>query len=95
MKALFSDEARYHVSGYVNEQKCHCWTPNIPHELQQHPLHHAKVTVRCAVSSHCIVGPYCFENALGHTVNVNAGQYEVMPETFLHSELCPHQQDLL
>ena len=31
----------------------------------------AKVTVRCAVSSHGITGPYCSENAEGHNLNVN------------------------
>jgi hypothetical protein len=92
---LKSDEAHYHVSGYMNKQNCRCWTPNIPHELHQHPLHNATVSVWCAVSSHCITGPYCFENALGCTVNVNAEQYRVMPETFLCSESRPRQHDLL
>jgi hypothetical protein len=91
---LMSDKAHYLVSGYVNEQNCRCWTPNIPYELQQHPLHNAKVTVWCTVSSHCITGPYCFENPLGCTVNVTAERYKVMPETFLRSELHPRQQDL-
>ena len=92
---LMSSEAHYHVSGHVNKQNCRCWTPNIPYELHQHPLHNAKVTVWCAVSSDCIIGPYCFENALERTVNVNAEQYNVTPETFLRSELHPRQQDLL
>jgi len=92
---LLSDKARYHVSGYVNKQNCCCWPPNIPHELQQHPLHNAEVKLWCAVSSHCIIGPYCFETALGRTVNVHAERYKGMPETFLCSELHPHQQHLL
>jgi len=95
MNTLLSDKARYHMSGYVNKQNCHSWTPNIPYELHHHPLHNTKVTVWCAVSSHCIVGPYCFENTLGCTVNVNAMWYKVMPKTFLWSESCPHQQDVL
>jgi len=90
-----SDEAHFHVSGYVNKQKCRYWAPNNPHELQQHPLHSAKVTVWCAVSSYGIIGPYCFENAKGHTVTVNAEWYGVMLGTFLHIELHPCQQDLL
>jgi hypothetical protein len=95
MNTLLSDNAHYHVPGYVNKQNCHCWTPNNPYELQQHPLRTAKVTVWCTVSSHCIIGPYCFENALGRTVNVNAQRYKVVPVTCLRSELHPHQQDLL
>jgi hypothetical protein len=71
---LMSDEAHYHVFGYVNKQNYRSCTPNIPHERHQHPLQNAKVTVWCAVSSHCITGPYYFGNALRHTVNVNAEQ---------------------
>ena len=49
----------------------------------------------CAVYSHGIIGVYFFENAKGHTLTVNAEQYIVMLETFLCTELHPHQQDLL
>jgi hypothetical protein len=68
-------------------------TPDpISHELCQHSVHRAKVTVWCAVSSHGIIGPYCFENAEGLTVTVNAEWYKV---TFLHIELHPCQQGML
>ena len=33
MNILLSDEARYHVSGYVNTENCLCWTPNIPYDF--------------------------------------------------------------
>ena len=92
---LMSDEAQVHVSGYVNKQNYHYWAPNNPHDLHQHPLHSAKVTVWCAVSSHGIIGPYCSENAEGRTVNVSAEWYKVMLGTFLRSDLHPRQQDLL
>jgi len=92
---LMSDEAHFHVSGYVNKQKCYYWAPNNPHELHQHPLHSTKMTVWCAVSSHGNTGPYCFENAEGHTVIVNTERYKVMLGTFLRIELHPCQQDLL
>ena len=90
---LMSDEAHFPVSGYVNKQKCRYWTLNNPRELRQRPS--VTVTVWCAVSSHGIIGPYFFENEEGRTVTVNAEQYKVMLETFLHNELHPHQQDLL
>jgi len=38
-----SDEVRFHMSGYVNKQKCRYWAPNKPHELHQHILLSAKV----------------------------------------------------
>jgi hypothetical protein len=33
---LMSDRAHFHMSGYVNEQNFHYWSPNNPHEL--HPV---------------------------------------------------------
>jgi len=90
-----SDEAHFHVPGYANKQKCCYWAPNKPHELHQHPLHSAKVTVWCAVSTHGIIGSYCFENVKGCTVNVNAERYKVMLGTILCIGLHSHQQDLL
>ena len=92
---LLSDQAPFYVSGCVNKHNCRYWAPNNPHELHQHPLHSAKVTVCCAVSWHGVIGPYFFENAEGRTVAVNAKRYEVKLETFLRSEFHPHQQDVL
>jgi hypothetical protein len=48
-----------------------------------------------AVSSRDIIGPYCFENAGGRTVNVDAERYKVMPGNFLRVELHPLQQHFL
>jgi hypothetical protein len=38
---LMSDEAHFHVSGYVNKQNCRYWAPNNQRELHQRPLHSA------------------------------------------------------
>jgi len=64
-----------------------------PRELHQYPLPSTKVTAWCAVSSHGIIGSYCFENVKGYTVTVNAERYKVMLGTC--NGLHPHQQDLL
>ena len=93
--SLISDEAHFHVSGYVNKHNCRYWAPNNTHELQQRPLHSAKVTVCCAVYSHDIIGPYFFKNEEGHTVTVHAERHIAKLETFLRGELHPRQQDLL
>ena len=84
---IMSIKAHFHVSGNVNKKNCHCWAPNNPHELHQHPLHSAKVTVWCEVYSHVIIGPYFFENTKGRTVTVNAEWYIFMLEIFLRIEL--------
>jgi len=44
---VMSSDAHFRVSGYVNNENCHYWAPNSPHELHQCPLHRAKVTVWC------------------------------------------------
>ena len=58
---LMSDEAHFHVSGYMNKQKYRYWAPNNGRELHHCPLHSAKATVWCAVYCYGITGPYFFE----------------------------------
>jgi hypothetical protein len=58
-------------------------------------VHSAKVTVRCAVYSHGIIGTYFFGNKEGFTVTVQTERHKIMLETFLRSELHPRQKDLL
>jgi hypothetical protein len=92
---LMSDEAHFHMSGYVKKQKCRYWTPNNRHELHQRPLHSAKVTVWCAVFCYGITSPYFFEYEEDCTVSVNAERHKFMSEIFLRIELHPRLQDLL
>jgi hypothetical protein len=92
-----SDEAHFCMSGtsgYVNKHNCHYWAPN-PYELHQHFLHSAKVTVWCAILSHDIIGPQCFEIVEGCTATVNADGFKVMLETFLQNELHFHWLNFL
>jgi len=77
------------MSAYVTKQNCCYWPSNNINKLHQHPLHTAKVSVWCALSSHGITGPYCFEKAEGPTVSVNTEWYKVMPGTFLRNALHP------
>ena len=48
---LMSDEARFHLSGYVNEQNYRCWAPENPQELHQCPLHSERLTVWFGIAS--------------------------------------------
>jgi hypothetical protein len=43
--SFFSDEAWFHLSGYVNSQNCRIWSRKNPHFLQETPLHSIKVGV--------------------------------------------------
>jgi hypothetical protein len=47
---LFSDEAWFHLSCYVNSQNTRLWGSENPHALFEEPLHSQKVAVFCALS---------------------------------------------
>lgn len=85
-----SDEAHFHLSGYVNKQNFRYWSDENPQELHQKPLHSAKVTVWCAMCSTGIIGPFFFENERGQAVTVNAERYSEMLRTFFIPRLREH-----
>lgn len=83
---IMSDEAHFHLDGYVNKQNCRYWAAENPRQLHQKPLHSTKVTVWCGISKLGIVGPYFFEEN-GATVTVNSVRYVNMLRNFLRPEL--------
>lgn len=84
---LMTDEAHFHLSGFVNKQNMRYWSSVNPQELHQRPLHSPKVTVWCGVGVFGIVGPYFFETDDGQTVTVNAERYVTMMEDFVAPKL--------
>jgi hypothetical protein len=85
-----SDEAYFHLSGFVNKQNFCYWSATNPIELHERPLHISKVTVWCAVSSFGIIGPYFFEDERKRAVTVTGPPYVHMLENFLGPELTSH-----
>jgi len=45
-KIIFSDEAHFHLGGYVNKQNC-IWGSENPHVVVEKPMHPQRVTVWC------------------------------------------------
>lgn len=82
-----SDEAHFHLSGFVNKQNFRYWAPENPQRIHEKPLHSVKVTVWCAISSRAILGPYFFEDENGRSVTVNTLRYVNMLENFLQPQL--------
>lgn len=78
-----SDEAHFHLNGFVNKQNCRIWSTENPREIHQRQLHPRKCTVWCGISSERIYGPYFFENEVGAAITINAVQYRTMLENFL------------
>lgn len=83
---IMSDEAHFHLSGYVNKQNFRYWCAEQPMQLHEQPLHAEKVTVWCGVATFGIIGPYFFQEN-NRTVTVNSERYLQMLETFLTAEL--------
>ena len=66
-----NDEAHFHLDGYVNKRKARLLASENPKVLHQRPLHAAKVTVCCGITSFRIVGPYSFEDANCNAMSIN------------------------
>lgn len=86
-KIIFSDEAHFHLNGYVNKQNCRIWGSENPHALVQLPMHPLKVTVWCGLWNGGVIGPYFFENDAGERVTVNGQRYHDMLEKILWPQL--------
>ncbi|PSN41601.1 hypothetical protein C0J52_17604, partial [Blattella germanica] len=84
-KLWMSDEAHFHLTGYVNKQNYRYWADTNPNEVHERPLHASKVTLWCAVSSHGIIGPHFFANEQGNTITVNSDRYVEMLRTFRYT----------
>lgn len=93
MLLVMSDEAHFHLNGFVNRQNYRYWAGENPRELHEKPLHSPKVTVWCAVSTFGIIGPFFFEEN-GVTVTVTSERYINMVNTFFIPELQRRGVDL-
>jgi hypothetical protein len=45
---LITDEAYFHLSGYVNSQNTRIWSDENPHAIHQIPQHVIQIGVLCA-----------------------------------------------
>ena len=92
---FFSDEATFHLSGYVHTQNCRIWSTTKPDLVHEFIDNSPKINVWCAISSNLVIGPYFFEE------NVNGKNYLDMLQNFFwpyiqSKGLCPKimfQQD--
>ena len=70
-----SDEAHFHLSGFVNKQNFPFWAEGNPRAVHQKELHPLKCTVWCAITTNEIIGPYFFEDDDGNAVTVTGERY--------------------
>lgn len=83
---FFTDEAWFHLSGYVNSQNSRYWCSENPHISHEKPLHDVKVGVWCAVSAKKIIGPIFFNE----TINSERYIQQILEPFFL--ELSPNEK---
>src|ERR1700729_1872081 len=86
-KIIFSDEAPFWLSGYLNKQNCRFWCENNPQQIYEKPLYPLKVTVWCGLWYGGIIGPFFFQNEAGDAVTVNGERYRQMLRHFLWPNL--------
>jgi hypothetical protein len=61
---VYTDEACFHLRGYVNSQNNRYWSAENPHSIHKVPLHDVKFEVWCAISAHRIHGPVFFQETI-------------------------------
>ena len=66
-----SDDALFHLGGYVDKQNCRIWDLKNPKMIFEKPLYSQRVTVWCGFLAGGIIGPYFFLNETGAAVSVN------------------------
>ena len=86
-KIIFSDEAHFHLGGYVNKQTCRIWGSQQPHTIVERPMHPPRVTVWSGFWSGGIIRPFFFENDAGNAVTVNGERYRAMLTNFLWPQI--------
>lgn len=84
---IMSDEAHFHLNGYVNKQNCRIWGTENPLSVCESPLHPPRLTVWCGIWAGGVLGPYFFEDGDNRTVTVNGDEYRKMIINFLAPQL--------
>ena len=84
---IMSDEAHFHMDGFVNKQNCRIWATENPKVFTEVDSHGLRVTVWCGVAMKGIIGPYFFEDENGSNVTVNGPRYRDMLEHFVIPKL--------
>ena len=55
---LWSDEAAFHIGGFVNRHNCHYWAGEDPRVTSEKQQNRPKITIWYGMTSDRIVGPY-------------------------------------
>lgn len=87
-KNIFSEEASFHIGGFVNKHSFRIWAAENPRTIVEKPLLPQKVPVWCASSANETTGLYLLENDADSSVMVTGERYSAMINNFLGPEEC-------
>lgn len=62
----FTDEAWFHLSGYINSQNYRTWATENPHTYVETSLHPLKIGVWVAISRRRIIDPIFFDETINY-----------------------------
>lgn len=86
-KIVFSDEAHFHLGGFVNRHNSRIWGSENPRVINERAQYPKKTTVWCALWSQGVIGPFFFENDNEFAVTVNGHRYREMIKNFFWPQL--------
>ena len=73
---LMTDEAHFHLPGYVDKQNYRYWATENPQELRQRPIRSERLTVWCGIAWFEVLGPCFCEDNKGAPVTVRSKQWQ-------------------
>lgn len=76
----FSDEAHFHLDGYINSQNNRRWARENPHAFVERSLHPQRVTVWCGISDRGILGPFFIHDIIDSEMYLKLLQDDVIPQ---------------
>jgi len=86
-RIIFTDEAHFHLNGFVNKQNCRIRGSENPRTIQEKEMRPKRVTVWCGIWGEDLIGPYLFENEERDSVTVIGVRYRDMLSNFLWHRL--------
>ena len=88
---LMTDEAHFHLSGYVNRQDYRYWARENPQELISVLSTVKDLTVCCGIALFGVLGPYFFEDNEGAAVIVISEHYVAVNQSYVVMGSISHQ----
>ena len=80
LNILWSDEAIFHLGGFVNRHNCHYWAEENPNIIAEKVHSRPKLTVWCGMSSTKIVGPFIIRDTMNVERYLMMLKDQVFPE---------------